>query len=148
MEAQRARRFLVRQRQSRGGLGKQWSFCVEDSKMSMASAVRRWRAGVERLPALHKRLSKVQIEQDDFRQILRRYDSSTTLFFLDPPYMPELRVGGRYALEMTKSDHREMEALLIGLKGFVVLSGYDHAPNEPLERAGWRRKEFSCRGVC
>jgi DNA adenine methylase len=121
-----ARRFMVRQRQSRGGLGKQWSFCVEDSKMSMASVVRRWRAGVERLPALHRRLRRVQIEMDDFRQVLRRYDSSNTLFFLDPPYLPELRVGGRYALEMTKRDHREMVALLIGLKGFVVLSGYDH----------------------
>jgi hypothetical protein len=43
---------------------------------------------------------------------------------------------------MTKSDHREMVALLIGLKGFVVLSGYDHAAYAPLERAGWRRKEF------
>ena len=29
-----------------------------------------------------------------------------------------------------------------GLKGFVVLSGYDHAAYAPLERAGWRRKEF------
>lgn len=137
-----ARRFLVRQRQSRGGLGEQWSFCVKDSKMSMASVVRRWRAGIERLPALHRRLRRVQIEMDDFRQILRRYDSSTTLFFLDPPYIPELRVSGRYALEMTKRDHREMVALLLALKGFVILSGYDHAAYAPLEKAGWRRKDF------
>src|ERR1017187_9749183 len=77
-----ARRFLVRQRQSRGGLGKQWSFCVEDSRMSMASVVRRWRAGVERLAALDKRLRKSADREGPF------WADSSTLCRLQSTFLP------------------------------------------------------------
>src|ERR1035441_2003843 len=45
-----ARRFIVRQRQSRGGLGERWSYCVGDSCGGMSSVVARWQAGIEGLP--------------------------------------------------------------------------------------------------
>jgi DNA adenine methylase len=69
---ERARRFLVRQRMSRSGLGERWSWVVDDSRRGMASVVRRWQATVERLSALHQRLRTVQIEQADWREILDR----------------------------------------------------------------------------
>lgn len=53
---ERARRFPVRQRQSRAGLGERWSYCKADSAVKMASVVRRWRAGIDRLPGIHRRL--------------------------------------------------------------------------------------------
>jgi len=90
---ERARRFLVRQRQSRAGLGMQWGFCRADSKVNIASVVRRWQAGLERLPAVHARLQGVQIEMSDWRVIIDRYDSAETLHYLDPPYLPSVRVG-------------------------------------------------------
>ena len=60
----------------------------------MASVIRRWRAGIERLPAIHERIKKVQIEQSDWRQVIDRYDSSQTLHYMDPPYVPSVRVFG------------------------------------------------------
>src|SRR5665213_4066190 len=45
---ERARRFLVRQRQSRGGLGEQWSYSISDAQKNMASVVNRWMSGVTR----------------------------------------------------------------------------------------------------
>lgn len=60
---ERARRFIVRQRQSHSGLGQYWSYCIENTCKGMSSAVRRWHSGIERLPLIHKRIKRVQIEQ-------------------------------------------------------------------------------------
>jgi DNA adenine methylase len=86
---ERARRFLVRQRMSRSGLGERWTYSVEDSRRDMASVVRRWQAAIERLPGLHQRLRTVQIEHADWREILDRYDGDGTLFYVDPPYLQD-----------------------------------------------------------
>ncbi len=137
---ERARRFLVRQRQSRTGLGERWSYCKADSAVKMASAVRRWRAGIDRLPAIHQRLKTVQIEQADWRVILDRYDSDGALFYLDPPYPSSVRISGGYDHEMSLRDHRDLVHRVLKLKGKVVLSGYANPIYRPLEIAGWAKR--------
>jgi DNA adenine methylase len=119
-----ARRFLVRHRMSFGGNGEDWCYSVETSRRGTAAAIRRWRWGIESLPAIHNRLKNVQIECSDWRGILRRFDGADTLFFLDPPYVPETRVAGTYRYELTHDDHRELVAFLLSVRGMVVLSGY------------------------
>jgi DNA adenine methylase len=141
---ERARRFLVRQRQSHGGLGKRWSYCIKDSAVGMSSVVRRWQLGLERLPLVHKRLKAVQIEQDDWRAVMQRFDGPHTLFYLDPPYVPNTRVNGGYCHELNQDDHYQLvEHLLMSVKGMVVLSGYAHEVYKPLEEAGWSREDYS-----
>jgi DNA adenine methylase len=140
---ERARRFLVRQRMSRSGLGERWSYSVEDSRRNMASVVRRWQASIERLSGLHQRLRTVQIEQADWQEILDRYDSHGTLFYLDPPYRQETRIGGRYPHEMTRGDHDELVQRILRVKGKVVLSGYQHPSYQPLESCGWLRRSYN-----
>lgn len=137
-----ARRFIVRQRQSHSGLGKRWSYCIEDTQGGTSSAVRRWHSGIERLPAIHSRLRNVQIEGDDWRAILRRYDSKNTLFYLDPPYAAETRVGGSYRHEFSAVDHQALVGELLILKGMVILSGYCCEPYEELVAAGWKRIDY------
>jgi DNA adenine methylase len=139
---ERARRFLVRQRMSRSGLGERFSYSVEDSRRGMASVVRRWQATIQRLSGLHERLRTVQIEHADWRQILDRYDCDGTLFYLDPPYAQETRIGGRYPHEMTPPEHDDLVQRLLRLKGMVVLSGYMHPAYEPLEVCGWLRRPY------
>lgn len=139
---ERARRFLVRQRQSHGGLGKTWSYCVEDSSLGMSSAVRRWLCGVQRLPLIHQRLQSVQIEQDAWQAVMDRFDGQRTLFYLDPPYMPETRVGGGYRHELDATEHRQLVERLLSIRGMAVLSGYAHEAYEPLETAGWSRLDY------
>lgn len=136
---ERARRFIVRQRQSHGGLGLRWSYSIEDTAAGMSSSVRRWLCGLERMPQLHQRMKAVQIEQDDWRSVMQRYDTPRTLFYLDPPYVPQTRGNGGYAHEMTEQDHRQMVDFLSSVQGMVVLSGYGHDTYQPLEDAGWLR---------
>ena len=139
-----ARRFMIRQRQSHSGRGENWSYSVADSVIGMSSAVRRWLAGIERLPEIHKRMMRVQIESLDWREILKKYDADKTLFYLDPPYIMETRVNGGYKHELDDFDHEDLVKLLIDVKGMVILSGYKHPIYEPLiEQAGWKAVERS-----
>lgn len=137
---ERARRLMVRQRQSYGGRGERWAF----ARSASARVTRKWNAGLERLQDVHQRLRDVQIESCDWTVTLDRYDSPETLFYLDPPYHPETRVGGGYAHEMGCRDHERLVRRLLRVRGAVVLSGYAHAVYAPLERArGWERVDVS-----
>jgi DNA adenine methylase len=137
-----ARRFIVRYRQSRMGLGKEWNYCVNDVRAEMPIAVKRWRAGIGYLPEVHKRFQNIQIECADWRTIISRYDGPETLFYVDPPYHPDTRIGGGYRHELTHEDHRELVGRLLATQGMIVLSCYDHQAYEPLGRAAWRRVHF------
>jgi len=137
-----ARRLVVRHRQSRGGLAERWSYSIQDTHAGVASTIRRWQRGIDHLSAVHNRFKSVQIENDDWRQILPRYDSKETLFFCDPPYHPFTRVAGSYDHELTRKDHRELVAWLLGVRGMVVLSGYENDDYKPLERASWKCVAF------
>lgn len=137
-----ARQMIVIQRQSHGGLGKNWSYCVDASNSGYSASVRKFHAGIERLPEISKRLRKVQIENIGWREILKRYDRPGTLFYLDPPYVPETRIKGGYEHEMSIDDHSALTAALLSINGMAVLSGYPNSIYEPLEQAGWKRVEI------
>lgn len=137
-----ARQMIVIQRQSHGGLGKQWSYCVDAPAAGYSASVRKFHAGIERLTEVARRVRKVQVENLHWDDVLTRYDRENTLFYLDPPYVPENRVNGEYEHEMTLADHVRLVGHLSELKGHAVLSGYIHPVYEPLETLGWRRVDI------
>lgn len=112
-----------------------WSVAVADPGGSIPPA--RWRATVARLEGTAARLEGVQVDCSDWRDALTRYDRPSTVFYLDPPYHPELRSGGRYRHEMTAGDHDELIETLLGLRGRAVLSGFAHPTHDRLTAAGW-----------
>jgi DNA adenine methylase len=135
-----ARRFFVTCRMSHGGNGLNWSYSTGSAANGISSAVRRYLAGVERLPEIVERLRHVQVESQPAIELLRRYDSPETLFYLDPPYVPGTRVNGGYRFEMSLDDHRALVDAALRLEGMVVLSGYQSELYEPLRIAGWQIK--------
>lgn len=140
-DVERAYRWYVVVRMSFNG-NHSWSYNVTASSRGMAEATSRWLSAIDRLPAVHERIMRVQIEHDDFRRILERYDTPETFFYLDPPYIPETRRGGKYKHELTEDDHRDLVSLLLNLQGMAMLSGYAHEIYTPLEEAGWKRIDF------
>ncbi len=134
-----ARQMIVIQRQSHGGLGKQWSYCVDAPAAGYSASVRKFHAGIERLTEVSRRVRKVQVENLHWGEILTRYDRKSTLFYLDPPYVPDTRVNGIYEHEMTLDCHAQLVQRLLELKGYAVLSGYSHSVYDPLVDAGWKR---------
>jgi DNA adenine methylase len=87
------------------------------------------------------RLARVLIEQQDFAEILARYDSRETFFYLDPPYV-EYSPNGRYE-PLTRERRAEMFGHLARLKAQWLMSFEDHAE----ARAAARRYGFSMRRV-
>lgn len=106
---------------------------------------------LETIHAAAKRLRTVQIENTDALKLITDLDSPKTLFYVDPPYLGKTRKDrNRYAVEMSKDDqHQVLADLLHGLKGLVVLSGYQSSLYEDLfERYKWKRidKETNANG--
>jgi DNA adenine methylase len=94
---------------------------------SAAGPLNAMQSKVQKLPAFHERLKKVQIEHSDFSELFRRYDSPTTLFYLDPPYHSSTRVNNIYSNEMSDDDHERLLRCILDCEGSCVLSGYDNA---------------------
>lgn len=79
----------------------------------------------------------------DALEIIRCWDSPETVFYIDPPYVPETRRTKRmYAHEPDIEHHRQLVELLLQLRGYALLSGYAHAVYRPLEEAGWVRLDY------
>ena len=129
-DLERARRFFVRARQVRTGLAQtastgRWAHCLLTSRAGMAGAVSRWLGSVEGLAEIAQRLLRVQIEHAPAIEVIQRYDSEETLFYLDPPYPHDSRGDSKaYAYEMTDNEHRELAKVLHSVKGKVALSSY------------------------
>ncbi|MCI4357519.1 MAG: DNA adenine methylase [Thermoplasmata archaeon] len=141
---ERARRFFVRARQARTGLAQtatqgRWANCLTTSRSGMAGAVSRWLGSVDTLPEIAERLLRVQIENRPALEVIRRYDSSGTLFYCDPPYLASTRGDpNSYRFEMSEQDHAELARALRLCRGRVAISGYDCELMNQLYQ-GWRR---------
>lgn len=97
---------------------------------------------IERLKIIAQRLRLVMIENCDWRELFPRYDSPSTCFYLDPPYVLDVRSGGEsYKHELRNSDHRDLVQQMLHTEGSVVLSGYDNEIYRPLEDGGFERFE-------
>jgi len=95
------------------------------------------------------RLAGVVIENRDATEVMAANDSPETLHYCDPPYPWGVRAKRErstrphgYRCEMTDDEHLVMLDFLDGLKGDVVLSGYD-CPMYAERLAGWARFERS-----
>lgn len=141
---ERARRFFVRARQTRTGLAQtssegRWAHCLLTSRAGMAGAVSRWLGSVEGLSEIVQRLQRIQIENAPALEVIERYDSVDTLFYIDPPYVHEARGDSKaYGAEMSNDDHRELAELLSGIEGRAAVSGYRTALYDDLYES-WRR---------
>jgi DNA adenine methylase len=93
------------------------------------SVARDWSRWPEIIPLFVERLRGVTIEQADALDVIRKYDTTHTLFFVDPPYVHSTRSDikhsrGSYFHELTDEDHEVLARTLHGVEGKVVLSGY------------------------
>lgn len=143
-DLERARRFYVRARQTRTGLAQtssegRWAHCVLTSRAGMSGAVSRWLGSVEGLSEIAQRLQRAQIENAPALEVIARYDTKETLFYVDPPYVHDARGdASAYGFEMTNAEHEELAELLGGIRGRAVVSGYRTDLYDRLFK-GWRR---------
>lgn len=102
------------------------------------NTARTYRSACKVITDFSDRMKSVMIDNRDFREIFRVYDSPETLFYVDPPYIGREKY---YAGGFTESDHRDLAKILNDVKGKVILSYYD----DPLLRElydNWNRETF------
>lgn len=76
----------------------------------------------EYLGKIQKRLQGVIIEQKDFEDLIKVYDRSDALFYLDPPYVGTEKY---YKAPFAKADHQRLANILRKMKGRFILSYND-----------------------
>jgi DNA adenine methylase len=150
---ERARRLVVRSYMGHGSS----AATSEKSTGFRASMVNRggalpagdWTTLPLALDQIVERIQGVLLEQRPALQVIDRYDQPDTLFYVDPPYLPETRSakrkGGKashvYAFELTADEHVVLLDRLAGAQGMVMLSGYAH-PTYDDTLSGWSRYEI------
>lgn len=104
-----------------------------------------WSTWPEVVGAMTRRLRGVLIEQTDGVKLMKRLDGSKTLFYVDPPYLPQTRVSKvglhGYRHDLLPDDHRTLLRELKKLKGYVVLSAY-HSSLYDRALKHWRQDEI------
>jgi DNA adenine methylase len=142
---EQARRTLIRSFMgfgSAGASGQPTGF-RSNSNRSSTTPAHDWMNYPAHLRATVQRLRGVVIENRDAAEVMQRHDSDDTLHYVDPPYVHSTRAGLRtrapsYRHELTDAQHRELAAVLMGLRGMVVVSGYRCELYDELF-AGWHR---------
>jgi len=128
-DIQRATRYFYLQKNSFGGLILKQHYHY--------GVIQRPNYNSRRIPevlrAAHERLQGVQIESLPYEQILKRYDRTTTLFYMDPPYW------GRklYRHNFTEQNFISLEHRLHDVEGRFMISLDDHPQVRKLF-GGWQ----------
>jgi DNA adenine methylase len=115
----------------------------------MSGVISRWLGAIEDLPEVAERLLRVQIENRPAANVIRLYDSPTTLFYCDPPYVHSTRGDSKaYEFEMTDPQHKELAVVLSTVEGMVAFSNYQAAILDKLYPAPkWRKTIAPARTV-
>lgn len=125
---ERAARWFYSVRYSFGGKGKTFGRAVGIQNPLSGSVS----TAIDGFDEVHKRILKVQIENRDFRDIMKDFDHHEMVWYCDPPYFGA--TSTHYKHEFTVKDHRDLLELIHTRKGFVALSGY---PNSIYNEYPW-----------
>ena len=93
------------------------------------------RNNIKRFGAIHQRFKRVVVENKSWEYLLDKYDSTDTVFYLDPPYVDSQH--GSYKYTMSHDDHRRLIRAALACKGYVAISGYT---NPVYENQDWDQR--------
>ena len=104
----------------------QYSFSKLERNFGRATSSNARIAGLVRdklkhFPEIHDRYKYVQIENQDWHQLMLDYDSPTMVWYCDPDYP-----GTDPAIYKHRIDHHHFLKTVFELEGFVAVSGYSH----------------------
>ena len=81
-------------------------------------SARRFHEDIEKLTV---RLHRVHIENTDWEDCIKRYDSENTLIYCDPPYFKAAGYGVHFGIEQ----YTKMAEMAKGIKGKMIISVND-----------------------
>ena len=118
-----------------------WSSSTR-TRRGLPESVSKYLSSIDGLECVAERFREVMIECIPGIDLVKKYDSNETLFYVDPPYLPETRNGGKaatYGVEMSVEQHVELLHALKACDGRIVLSGYGSDLYDDILH-GWRKE--------
>ena len=85
-----------------------------------------------------------EVENMDFAEVIEKYDSPTTYFYVDPPYWKTENYYSNH--DFDRNDHERLSKSLINMEGKFSLSYYDFELLHewfPEDQYKWEKKEFA-----
>jgi len=146
-DIKKAYMFYYIARTSFGGLFNSFGTTTTTSRKNMCKTTSSYLSAIDKLDFFHKRLKRVQIENQPWETILKRYNSKDSLFYIDPPYPKFTRKSGEYDCEMTNKNHRKLIRYLLKIKGKAIVSTYPNIIYNKLIKNGWGYKNIE-RNCC
>lgn len=148
---ERARRTAIRAQMGFGSAGatKGATGFRINTQREYTSNAWNWASYPQAIAAAGERLQGVLIENRTAVEVLVQHDTTSSLHFVDPPYVRDTRVlktQAAYRHEMTNADHQELLECLLSLKGYVVLCSYEHELYAGMLK-GWKRFETQARAA-
>lgn len=127
---EQARKFFIRTQQSLFAAGAQnqlkgWACSIRDSRVSLSEWTSKWLGSIEGLEEVALRFKTIQIENRDFRFVMKNYDDPNTFFYCDSPYMKDLRSSTKYEFDFENQDHIDLHYYASNVKGKIAISSYD-----------------------
>lgn len=146
-DVERARQFLVRSNMARAGMQYYSSSWRHAGPIQGAKNFQRvtgdWNRIPDRILEAATRLKDAEIENTDALKLIKKYNRSDCLIYVDPPYLLSTRKQRYYNVEMTdEEEHEELIDVLKKHSGPVLLSGYDSDLYNKLLK-DWDRKEIN-----
>lgn len=151
-EIEACRRFIVVMFQSIGAKDiKSRSGWRTRTSKAVWSPCTAWNSWPPQVPLMCRRLKDTIIECLPWERICDIYDAPEALFYVDPPYLSEVRDPGHrriYKHEMgSLAEHRVLLERLREMEAMVIVAGYRHPLyDEMLE--GWAVDTIEARAQC
>ena len=118
-------------------------FCIDWRTKHSGRRNLNWLHVSDTILAAIERLRGVVIEALDYKSVIKKNDTRDTLFYIDPPYLADVRDRGNdYRHEFTADSHVELAGILNNAEGSVIVSGYASKLYNELYR-GWKSETCS-----
>jgi DNA adenine methylase len=127
-DVERAYRWYVMTTHSFAGIGRNWGRATK-SRSILANKIHK---KIPEFLTIHDRMKHVQVENQDWENCIKDYDTPDAVFYIDPPYLD--MTSGAYAHVMSLEDHQRLLHTVMNLHGFVAVSGYS---NPLYENQSW-----------
>jgi DNA adenine methylase len=142
---ERAFNFFYVNRTSHNGVG---GFSVNSYiRRGMSKSVSDYLSSIDKLMALHDRLSRVIVTNTDGIKLIEKHNNPNTLIYCDPPYEQSTRTSTRYVVDMDNTTHQRFIDAVIKSKSKILISGYDCELYNQLVDNGFEKIQFEVKTI-
>lgn len=140
-DVQKAAKFFIIAKMSFGGnFGGGWGYSKFAVGNNKSRDVNGWLNSIKFLPEISNRLKEVQIDNRDYKILMKYFDDPKIFIYADPPYLNTRSKFNTYDT-WTEEEHKEFLDICLKSKCKIMISGYNSELYDDILN-GWNKKTF------